>query len=71
MKQERGKIFPALLLGCLTGFIVALLYWGLGLNVLNLELDRIYNEFAVMGLAILGALYWQSVYSGLSKLTAR
>ncbi len=71
MKKERGKIFPALLLGCLTGFIVALLYWGLGLNVLNLELDRIYNEFAVMGLAILGALYWQNVYSGLSKLTGR
>jgi hypothetical protein len=71
MRQEKGNIAPALLLGCLTGFIVAMLYWGLGLNVLNLELDRIYNEFAVMGLAILGALYWQSVYSGLSKLIVK
>ena len=71
MKQDKGKIGPAILLGCLTGFIVALLYWGLGLNVLNLELDRIYNEFAVMGLAILGALYWQSVYSGLGKVISK
>lgn len=71
MKQEKGKIGPAVLLGCLTGFIVALLYWGLGLNVLNLELDRIYNEFAVMGLAILGALYWQSVYSSLGKVIGK
>lgn len=71
MKQDKGKIGPAILLGCLTGFIVALLYWGLGLNVLNLELDRIYNEFAVMGLAILGALYWQSVYSGLGKMISK
>ena len=71
MKQEKSRIVSALLLGCLTGFIVALLYWGLGLNVLNLELDRIYNEFAVMGLAILGALYWQTVYSGLSKMIAK
>jgi hypothetical protein len=71
MRHEKGKFAPAMLLGCLTGFIVALLYWGLGLNVLNLEIGRIYNEFAVMGLAILGALYWQSVYSGLSKLIVK
>jgi hypothetical protein len=54
------------IVGVLLGFTVAVCYWALGLDLLNLDLNIGYiNEFAVIALSILGGLF--GGYIGRSK----
>lgn len=68
MKPEKGKLLPGIAKGFLAGLVVGLLYYLTGFDVLNLNLGREYYEFAVLLLAILGALFWEQVYDKLAKL---
>ncbi|MBE0662699.1 MAG: hypothetical protein IH597_09540 [Bacteroidales bacterium] len=71
MRSEHKNLPPTLLLGCLTGFIVGILYYVIGIKLFTFEFGQLYFEFAVLGLAFLGALFWDSIYGGLSKLVVR
>jgi hypothetical protein len=71
MKTERNNLPPTLLLGCLTGFIVGILYYVIGIKIFTFEFGQLYFEFAVLGLSFLGALFWDSIYGALAKLVVR
>lgn len=71
MKTERKNLPTTLLLGCLTGFIVGILYYVIGIKIFTFEFGQLYFEFAVLGLSFLGALFWDSIYGALAKLVVR
>ncbi len=71
MKKEKGKIWNMLALGLITGFVVAILYYVLGIQVINLKVSHSVNEFAVLGFGFIGALFWDAIYSGLSRLIVK
>lgn len=71
MKPEKGKLLPGIAKGFLAGLVVGLLYYLTGFDVLNLNLGREYYEFAVILLALVGALFWEQVYDKLARLVGK
>lgn len=49
-------------LGILTGFIFAILYYVLGIELFSIKSKFLINEFAVLGISFLGALFWGTIY---------
>lgn len=54
-------------LGVITGFIFAILYYVLGITVFAIKTGFLINEFAVLGISFLGALFWGSIYAVLKS----
>ena len=62
-KAKKGFRVKAFIAGVLTGFIVALAYWAIGLNLLHFNLDfEYFNEGAVLVLSALGGIAGSSVF---------
>jgi len=62
-KAKKGFRVKAFIAGVLTGFIVALAYWAIGLNLLNFNLDfEYFNEGAVLVLSALGGIAGSSIF---------
>ncbi|MEM9327068.1 MAG: hypothetical protein AAGA85_15475 [Bacteroidota bacterium] len=55
-KENQGLSFQTLVIGILTGLIGAIAFYVLGINLLGLDFDATFNEFAVLGLSALIAL---------------
>ncbi|HNW89715.1 MAG TPA: hypothetical protein PKN48_08615 [Bacteroidales bacterium] len=49
-------------LGVLTGFVFAILYYVLGIELFSIKSKFLINEFAVLGISFLGALFWGTIY---------
>ena len=71
MKKGKKNIRKVILLGLITGFIVAVLYYVLGIQLFSFKFNQNVNEFAVLGLGFLGALLWDKIYEMLSKSIAK
>jgi hypothetical protein len=71
LNPEEGKLALRIVQGFLAGFFVGILYYVVGLNVINFDFGRVYYEFAVLALAIIGALFWEQIYDKLAKMVAR
>jgi hypothetical protein len=71
LNPEEGKLPLRIVQGFLAGFFVGILYYAVGLNVINFDFGRVYFEFAVLALAIIGALFWEKIYDSLAKLIVR
>jgi hypothetical protein len=65
-KKGKRKFLKIIGTGILTGFIFAILYYVLGIEVFAIKLSHTYNESAVLGISFLGALFWGKIYSALS-----
>jgi hypothetical protein len=50
------KTFRAILSGMLTGLIIAVAWWGLGLNLLGIEVPRAWNEAGIFVMTALGSI---------------
>ena len=59
-KKNFGKTIG---LGVITGFIFAILYYVLGITLFSIKTGFLINEFAVLGLSFLGALFWGTIYN--------
>lgn len=70
LHPEEGKLALRIVQGFLAGFLVGILYYVVGLNVINFDFGRVYYEFAVLALAIIGALFWEQIYDKLAKIVA-
>lgn len=66
MTKGKKNIFRILALGLLTGIAFAILYYVLGIEVFATKLSRNVNEFAVLGISFLGALFWGNIYNLIS-----
>lgn len=71
LNPKEGKLSLRIVQGFLAGFFVGILYYVLGLNVFSFDFGRVYFEFAVLALAIMGALFWEKIYDSLAKLITR
>jgi hypothetical protein len=71
LNPREGKLSLRIVQGFLAGFFVGILYYVVGLNVINFDFGRVYYEFAVIALAIIGALFWEQIYDKLAKIVAR
>lgn len=71
LNPKEGKLSLRIVQGFLAGFFVGILYYVVGLNVFSFDFGRVYFEFAVLALAIMGALFWEKIYDGLAKVVAR
>ena len=71
MMKEKVKFQNVLVLGLITGLITSVLYYVLGIQVFSFKFSQTLNEFAVLGFAFLGALFWDTIYTSLSKLAIK
>jgi len=55
-QSEEKKYLKSLIASVLIGLLVAILYYVLGLNLLDVKVSSTFNEFAVLGFSGLGAL---------------
>ncbi|HNW98474.1 MAG TPA: hypothetical protein PKK00_08710 [Bacteroidales bacterium] len=67
MRRYKKNALKNLVLGLLTGFIFAILYYVLGIEIFDAKLNRNINEFAVLGISFLGALFWGTIYNSIGK----
>jgi hypothetical protein len=58
--KKGKKTFRVLSGGVLAGFIVAAAWWGIGLNLLPVDLPRVFNELAVLAVTALGSFLGSS-----------
>ncbi|HNQ38116.1 MAG TPA: hypothetical protein PK489_09035 [Prolixibacteraceae bacterium] len=65
-KNQKDRTGRIILTGLITGFIVAVLYYVLGLELFRFELSKTLNEFAVLGVSFLGVLLWDKIKALLS-----
>ena len=63
MDKSKKGVFSTLWFGVITGFIGAILYYVLGIELFTIKLSKSYNEFAILGISFLIALFWQQVFS--------
>lgn len=66
MDKSKKKWFSKIGFGMLAGFFFAVLYYVLGIEVFTMKLTHSVNEFAVMGISFLGALFWGKIYDWLN-----
>lgn len=67
MKLQDRKVFSTLFFGCVIGFVVAILYMVLKINLFTFEIEPTYSGFLVLGISFLGVIFWETIYSSLSK----
>jgi len=68
MDKPKKGLFYALGLGLITGFVGAILYYVLGIELFTVSLSKSLNEFAVLGISFLVSLFWQQIFKFLGSL---
>ena len=67
--NKAGKgLLSMLWLGSITGFVGAILYYVLGIELFTITFSKSLNEFAVLGVSFLMALFWQQVFSKIKNV---
>ncbi len=61
-KKKQKSTFSEFGTGILTGFVFAILFYVLSIEVLEIKLPRAFNEFAVFGISFLGVIFWNRIY---------
>ncbi|TVR39597.1 MAG: hypothetical protein EA394_09435 [Bacteroidia bacterium] len=75
LNPAKKGIWIHMLQGSLAGFVVAILYYIIGLTdifAFNVDAGAIYfNEFSYLGIAVLGSLFWVQIYGVLEKMVVK
>lgn len=75
LNPAKKMIWNHMLQGALAGFVVAILYYIIGLTdifTFNVDAGAIYfNEFSYLGIAVLGSLFWVQIYGILEKMVVK
>ncbi len=75
LNPAKKGIWIHMLQGSLAGFVVAVLYYIIGLTnifAFNVDAGAIYfNEFSYLGIAALGSLFWVQIYAVLEKMVVK